>query len=240
MTIMLVGGARTEALCPLVDRFARLVAARAGASPRVAVIVAAAQPSLVLAEAERLLGGRFELVPLVAQLAADGSGEVELGFDGHELLAVDGVVVADGAAGPLLGAIAHRAGDLRRRVHEGMPYCGVGAGAAIAADRALVGGHEIGGVGVAPETTDPGGPELVLAEGLGLVDLTIVPHAAQHGRVGLAVAAIEAGLVDRAVAIDDDTALAVGEGGLEILGAGTVWQLADSEAGVVVRTARAS
>lgn len=241
---MLVGGARTEALRPLVDRFAELAAAHraeraSDRPPRIAVVVAAARPGSVLAEAERMLGGRFELVPLVARLDADGRGEVELGFDGHELLDVDGVVVADGPAGALVAALDHRAGDLRRRVHEGMPYFGVGAGAAIAADRALLGGHEIGGVAVAPETTDPGDPELRLGPGLGLVDLAIVPHAAQHGRVGLAVAAIEAELVDRVVAVDDDTALEVGADGLRILGAGSVWQCTGADSGVVVASARA-
>lgn len=228
---MLVGGARTEALHPLVDRFAQLVARHAadravarGAdrSPRVAVVVAAARPGSVLAEAERMLGGRLEIVPLVARLDADGRGVIELGFDGHELLDVDGVVVADGPAGALAAALDHRAADLRRRVHEGMPYFGVGAGAAIAADRALLGGHEVGGVAVAPETTDPGDPELRLGPGLGLVDLAILPHAAQHGRLGLAIAVIEAGLVDRVVAVDDDTALEAGDEGLRILGAGSV------------------
>lgn len=247
MTVMLAGGARTEAFRTIVDRFSALAADYAAGhdrerrrGPRIAVVVAASRPGSVLAEAERLLGGGVEIVPLVARLDADGTGEIVIGFDGQELLEADGVAVSEGSAAPLLAALEHRAGDLRRRVHEGMPFLGIGGGAAIAADRAITGGNEIGGVNVAPRGTARESSELTMAEGLGLVDLTIVPHAARHGRIGLGVAAIEAGLVDRAVAIDHDTALIVGEGGLEILGTGSVWQLTGTDDGVLVSTAQAA
>lgn len=239
MTVLLAGGGETEALRPLVNRFLdRVVARAAGHRPRVALIVAATTPKPVVIEMERLLGGRAEIVALLAELDASDTGTVVSGFDGGELLNADGVLITDGHVTGLLAALEHRAGDVRRLVHDGVPFFGIGAGAAIAADRALAGGHEIGGVAVAPVLTTEPDAEVTFEPGLGLVDLAIVPHAASHGRIGLAVAAIEAGLIDRALAIDTDTAIEVGEQGLDLIGAGSVWQLTGTDSGVVVSTMR--
>ena len=59
-----------------------------------------------------------------------------------------------------------------------------------------------------------------LGEGLGLVDLAVDVHAAQWGTLTRLVAATEAGMVRGGVAIDEHTALVVGEGALTVLGRG--------------------
>ena len=239
VTVILAGGGEIEALRPLVDRFIAHARVRGGVKPRIALITAATDARFQLADVRPALDGKCALVELVARLVPDGTDRVEAGFDGGELLDCDGVLVLDGPTQGLLNALEHRAGDLRRRVHDDVPYLGIGAGAAIAAELALVGGNEIGGVPVGPATTEAPGAELVAASGLGLVDLTIVPHAAGLGRVGIAVAAIEAGITDRILALDDATALEVRDGGIDVLGTGTVWQLVGTDEGVLVTTSRA-
>ena len=81
-----------------------------------------------------------------------------------------------------------------------MPYLGFSAGAAIAAERALVGGWRIGGVAVSPEEASEGLDELTVAPGIGLVDVAIDVHVAQWGTLSRLVAAVEAGLVEGGLA----------------------------------------
>lgn len=96
---------------------------------------------------------------------------------------------------------------------EGLPYAGFSAGAAIAADRALLGGWRVERDGrplqvVAREV----GEELDLVEvqrGLGLVPFAVDAHAAQWGTLSRAVHAVERGLVAEAVALDESTVLQV-------------------------------
>jgi cyanophycinase len=95
----------------------------------------------------------------------------------------------------------------------------------IAADRAVLGGWLIGDVPVCPEDAAEDLDEVTLADGLGLVDLAIDVHAAQWGTLTRLIAATEAGLVRGGVAIDENTALVVGEGALAVLGTGSVWRV---------------
>ena len=85
----------------------------------------------------------------------------------------------------------------------GVPYCGFSAGAAIAADRALVGGWKIGDRQVCDEDF---GEELEQVEplpGLGLVPFAVDVHATQWGTVSRALHAVERGLYEEAVAVDE-------------------------------------
>jgi cyanophycinase len=127
-------------------------------------------------------------------------------------------------------------GELRRQVATGVPYAGFSAGAAIAAECALVGGWRIGGVAVAPEEAAEDLDELTVAPGVGLVDVAIDVHAAQWGTLSRLVAAVEAGLVEGGLAIDEHTVLIVGEGGLRVAGRGSVWRVLPTEQGVLVST----
>jgi cyanophycinase-like exopeptidase len=117
-----------------------------------------------------------------------------------------------------------------------LPYAGFSAGAAIAADAALIGGWRIDGIPVCDEDTGEDLDEVTIVEGLGLVDLAIDVHAAQWGTLARLIAATEAGLVDGGVAIDEFTVLIVGDGALRVEGRGSVWRVTPHDDGVLVST----
>ena len=105
----------------------------------------------------------------------------------------------------------------------------------IAAERAILGGWRIEDIPVCPEDASEDLDDVTVVEGLGLVDLAIDVHAAQRGTLSRLVAAVEAGLVPGGVAIDESTALIVGET-LRVVGSGNVWQVVESSDGVAVAT----
>jgi cyanophycinase len=149
---------------------------------------------------------------------------------------VDGIVIGGGRTPAYRELLEPHFGELRRQVAAGVPYLGCSAGAAVAAERAVIGGWRIGGVAVAPEATSEGLDEVTVAPGIGLVDVAIDAHAAQWGTLSRLIAAVEAGLVEGGLAIDEQTTLVVGEGDLEVVGAGSVWRALPGESGVVVST----
>lgn len=212
-------------------------ASRDGADrPKVAVLLVAA-PEAGTAERTRWIGA-------LAAAAADGaSAEVAVTIVGEDgefapaaLAGAHGVLVAGGLTPAYRRAVEPIAGELRRLVASGLPYLGFSAGAAIAADTALLGGWRIGGVPVAPEEASEDLDEVTAEAGIGLVDLTIDCHAAQWGTLTRLIAATEAGLVDGGIAIDEDTLLSIGSAGLRVAGAGSVWSVTAGEDGVVVRS----
>ena len=149
---------------------------------------------------------------------------------------VDGIVIGGGLTPAYLTAITPIAGEIRRQVSAGIPYLGFSAGAAIAAERALIGGWRIGGVEVSNEDGSEDLDEVTFAQGIGLLDVTVEVHAAQWGNLSRLIAATEAGLVDGGLAIDENTALVVGEGALGVVGAGSVWRVSQADGGVLVST----
>jgi cyanophycinase len=65
-----------------------------------------------------------------------------------------------------------------------------------------------------------------LGEGLGLVPFAVDVHAAQAGTLGRAVAAVVHGMVDRAVAVDENTALVLPHADpaeQRVIGANSCW-----------------
>ena len=149
---------------------------------------------------------------------------------------VDGIIVGGGLTPAYLAAITPIAGEIRRQVSAGVPYLGYSAGAMIAAERALVGGWRLGEVEVSAEDAAEGLDELTLQPGIGLLDVTVDVHAAQWGTLSRLIAATEAGLIDGGLAVDENTALIVGEGALRVVGSGSVWRVSQSENGVLVST----
>jgi cyanophycinase len=149
---------------------------------------------------------------------------------------VDGILVGGGLTPIYRELLEPHFGELRRQVAAGVPYLGFSAGAAIAAERALVGGWRIGGVAVSPEEASEDLDELTVVPGIGLVDVSIDVHVAQWGTLSRLVAAVEAGLVQGGLGIDEQTALIVGDGGLRVAGHGSVWRVVPTETGVMVGT----
>jgi len=201
--------------------------------PRIALLsVAGADGSSPSSTAElaEVLGSGGAADVLVTEVAA---GSV---FSTTVLSDVDALVIGGGRTPDYLAAIAPLVDQVRLLVSDGLPYLGYSAGAMVAADRAIVGGWRIGGVEVCPEAASEGLDEVELREGLGLVDLTIDVHAVQAGTLARLVAAAEAEFVTAGLAVDEDTALVVGEGALEVRGTGSVWRVVGGDESVSVAT----
>ena len=200
-------------------------------APRIAVV--AVRDGDELDHASRLVAaaapaGTFE--PLVTAVALAGP------VPGSAFAGVDGILVGGGLTPAYRELLEPHFDELRRQVAAGVPYAGFSAGAAVAAERALIGGWRIGGVAVAPEEAAEDLDEVTVAPGIGLVDVAIDVHAAQWGTLSRLIAAVEAGLVEGGLGIDEHTALIVGEGGLRVAGRGSVWRVLPAEQGVLVST----
>jgi cyanophycinase len=151
----------------------------------------------------------------------------------------DGIVVWGGLTPAYRQSLEPAFGELRRLVASGVPYLGFSAGAAIAAESAIVGGWKIDEVEIGSEDASEDLEQLTVAPGIGLIDLAVDVHAAQWGSVSRLIAATEAGLVDGGVAIDEHTGLVVGEGPLRVVGRGSVWKVTPDQGSVRVSTAGA-
>lgn len=236
MSIHLVGGGplvASDVAAPFLAEAAARSAAVGQSVPRIALLSVAgptgATPSSTPDIAE-VLGGARQAEVLVSEIAP---GEV---FATTVLSDVDALVIGGGVTPAYLDAIQPLVDQIRLLVSDGLPYLGYSAGAMVAADRALVGGWRIGGVEVCPQDASEGLDEVELREGLGLVDLTIDVHAVQAGTLARLVAAAEAEFVTAGLAIDEDTALVVGEGALEVRGTGSVWRVVAGDESVSVAT----
>ncbi|MGR0220274.1 Type 1 glutamine amidotransferase-like domain-containing protein [Agromyces sp. ZXT2-6] len=241
MSVHLVGGGWTpqhaEAVYGPFLGEAGEAASRDGADrPRVAVLVVA-PPGSGADERARWTAA------LEAASPADAPADVMVTIVGEDgefaasaVAGAHGVLVGGGLTPAYRSAVEPVAGELRRLVASGLPYLGFSAGAAIAADTALLGGWRIGGVPVAPEEAAEDLDDVTVEAGIGLVDLTIDCHAAQWGTLTRLIAATEAGLVDGGIAIDEDTLFSIGAAGLRVAGAGSVWSVTAGDDGVVVRS----
>jgi len=244
MSIFLVGGGSLDASHPYVREFAeearRRAAARGDAQAVVALFAAGEDGIGMAPRFERaLLGAGVDRVERIDS-PTDDADELVPGteIDLARFSTTHGLLVAGGLAPVYLAALEPVAHDMRRLVAEGVPYLGYSAGAAIVADRAITGGWRIGGVPVAPEDSSDGYDEVGLDAGLGLLDVSIEVHAVQWGLLARAVALTEAGAIQGALAIDERTALVIGEGALRVLGEGSVWRVLPGEAGVAVASMR--
>ncbi|MDR5701828.1 Type 1 glutamine amidotransferase-like domain-containing protein [Agromyces aerolatus] len=242
MSVHLAGSAEHDGASPEFTGFVAEVVASARtagrARPRVALVAigddAAGHASRLAAQLHRELDpdASAEAELDVHPTTVAEHGEVPASAFGE----VDGIVIGGGRTPAYRELLEPHFGELRRQVAAGVPYLGCSAGAAIAAERAIIGGWRIGGVAVAPELAAEGLDEVTVAPGIGLVDVAIDAHAAQWGTVSRLIAVVEAGLVEGGLAIDERTALVVGEGGLGVVGDGSVWRVLPGESGVVVST----
>lgn len=226
MTILLVGGGPDTVTTPVVfDRFVRELRFRApGRVPRVAVVLFDHEGS-----SEYFLPAYLE--PLESRIACEVV-PVLLRFDkgaaGAAFDDVDGIVVGGGPTPGYLEGLLSSAEAIRRAVSDGVPYMGFSAGAMVAPARSIVGGYRIRGTEVCPVDWSEGLEEVEIRDGLGLVPFAVDVHAAQAGTLSRAVAAVAKGLVDRAAAVDENTALVLHHTDLdsvEVIGIGNCWTI---------------
>jgi cyanophycinase len=157
-------------------------------------------------------------------------------FESSVLSDIDGLLIAGGLTPAYLDAVTPLIDEIRLLVGDGLPYLGFSAGAAIAAEAAIIGGWKIDDIPVCSEDTGEDLEEVTVAEGLGLVELAIDVHAAQWGTLARLIAATEAGLVEGGVAIDEFTALIIGEDSVRVVGRGNAWSVTLHDDGVLVNT----
>ncbi|MDF2046799.1 MULTISPECIES: Type 1 glutamine amidotransferase-like domain-containing protein [Microbacterium] len=236
MSVHLLGGGRDVARCgALLEPFVAEARERAGdRDPVIAML-------LVLEADDDSSVARFR-----SALEAGGAGSirVEAIVEGESFtdaaIEADGVFVGGGLTPAYHDAFRVIREELRERVAGGMPYAGFSAGAAIAAERALVGGWLRGGVEVCVEDAAEELGELEVRPGLGLLGFAVDVHAAQWGTLSRLVAAVDAGLVTDGVAIDENTALVVSaQAAPAVRGSGQVWRVESAASGVLVQLLRA-
>jgi len=160
--------------------------------------------------------------------------EVDGTVDPAAFADADGLLVCGGLTPAYASALQPAAAAIREWLAAGRPYAGMSAGAAVAAERAVVGGYRWAGRVVCPPDTAEDLDDVSVVDGLGLVPFAVDVHAAQWGTLGRLVAATEAGMVPGGVAVDEFTALVVSDDGLRVLGSGSVWRIIDDPAGVIV------
>ena len=238
MSIHLVGGGWSDDYDGEVYRdFVVEASTRALASgrpvPRIAVLLVREETATAAERADQYGALLRRVGPCEPVVTAIVEGEL---FTSGLLTGIDGLFVGGGLTPAYLDAVAPVVQEIRMLVGDGLPYLGFSAGAAIAADTAIVGGWKIGDVPVCAESAGEDLDDVTVAEGLGLVDLAIDVHAAQWGTLSRLVAATEAGIVDGGIAIDEFTVLIVGDDSLRVVGTGSIWQVDRSDDGVLVST----
>lgn len=229
MSIFLVGGGPDTVATPVIfDRFMDEARAQAGAVggrvPRIAMVLVDHEGSSAyfLPAYLQPMEARSACEVNVVLLHPGGAADPAV-FSG-----VDAIVVGGGPTPVYLNGLADCAGAIRRAVAAGAPYLGFSAGAMIAPQRAIVGGYRVHGVEVCAEECSEGLDELDIRDGLGLVPYAVDVHAAQAGTLSRAAAAVVNGLVDKAAAVDENTALVLPHADpheQRVIGTGNCWMI---------------
>ena len=114
-------------------------------------------------------------------------------------------------------------------------YGGYSAGAVIASEFAILGGHIHNGTIVCPAAAAEDLATVAIKSGLGLVPWTLEPHGAAWGTIGRLIALVGDGTVPSpGLCIDEDTTLSIGNDGLRVHGLGCVHIVARIHQGVSV------
>ncbi|WP_458779608.1 Type 1 glutamine amidotransferase-like domain-containing protein [Arthrobacter sp. D3-16] len=206
------------------ERFVEDIPGGSGRRRRIAVVVhhRGGNPDSVLQDYAGPLQSlaSCEVVPV---LLREGSPADPAAFEG-----ADAVMVGGGLTPVYLEGLRDCAGVIAARVADGAPYLGFSAGAMVAPGRGIIGGYRIGGVEVCGEECSEDLDEVDVRDGLGLVPFSVDVHAAQAGTLSRAVGAVAAGLVPRAVAVDENTAVVLPSAGgveFEAIGRGNCWDV---------------
>lgn len=227
MSIFLAGARPGHVSFPeIFDRFAADVTQHAGqgGNPRIAVAVHAGGGDLqdVLSAYTKPLEARIECEVVVVPLEPGKPADPSAFEDVH------GVLVGGGLTPGYWDGLRHAASAVSKAVAGGVPYLGFSAGAMVAPHQALIGGYRINGVEVCGEECSEGLEPVDIREGLGVAPFSVDVHAAQAGTLSRAVGAVAAGLVQWAVAIDENTAVVLESAGghsYSVIGSGNVWDI---------------
>jgi len=158
---------------------------------------------------------------------------------GDDLRGAAGVYVAGGWTPGYQETLVAAAGTAW--LPRDLPYAGYSAGAALAADHAIVGGHRRDdGRPVCAEEAGEDLDRLAVRAGLGLVPFAVDVHATQWGTLTRLVHAVDAGLVADGWAIDEGTVLVAGDGPPRVEGLGSAYRVAREGERVGVTLARAA
>jgi cyanophycinase len=200
----------------------------AGANPTVATVVLdEGDGAMYFARwAEALRGvAPCEPVPVLVPLGSR--------FDVAALGNADALIVCGGLTPAYADALVPVGGAIRSWLAEGgRPYAGFSAGAAIAAEQALVGGWQDGGVPVCPDDASEDLDEITVVPGLGLVPWTVDVHCAQWGTLPRLITAVSRHSVS-GLAIDEGTAVHLDRDGARVAGLGTAWFVRAGDSGDV-------
>ena len=148
-----------------------------------------------------------------------------------------GMLVCGGLTPAYADALAPAAGDLRAWLAQGRAYAGFSAGAAIAAEEALVGGWRLGGRPVCPEDASEELDEVKTVAGLGLVPWTVEVHCAQWGTLPRLLSVLRSASDRTGIAIDENTAVHIARGTASVVGLGQVHHVSGSStSSTTVRT----
>lgn len=152
-----------------------------------------------------------------------------------------GLFVAGGLTPDYAAALTPIRDDLRRWLaRTGAPFAGYSAGAAVAAERAVVGGWRAHGLPVCGQDAGEELDEVTVTTGLGLVPALVDIHCAQWGTLPRLLAATRAeaaaGRPAQGWAIDEDTGLHLTDDAVTVLGRGHVYRLTPSPDHITVQT----
>jgi cyanophycinase len=148
----------------------------------------------------------------------------------EDLAGAAGVFVAGGLT-PLYAALVVGAKDAL----DALPFAGFSAGAAIAAERAIVGGWLLDELEVCSEDASEDLGPVTVVDGLGRVGFAVDVHAAQWGTVTRALHAVREGLAPEAWAVDEHTALVLDGAEPWVTGAGAAFHVRRQGDDVAVR-----
>lgn len=221
LTVLIGGGRDAEQVRRLLAPFIAAVTGR-GAGGEVASVVVDDGEGVDLPRWRGLLADATSVRDVVLSAGRPLRAE--------DLAGVAGVFVAGGLT-PLYAELVVPQRDLLAT----LPYAGFSAGAAIAAGRAIVGGWRLDGRPVCGEDAGEDLDEVAVVPGLGRVPFAVDVHAAQWGTLPRAVAAVAAGLVTEARAVDEHTAVVVDGDAVEVHGIGQALAVTPHGDGVLVR-----
>jgi cyanophycinase len=160
-------------------------------------------------------------------------------FDMSALGDADGLLICGGLTPGYAEALAPVAAEVQAWLAAGRPYAGFSAGAAIAAERAIVGGWRSGSVPVCPPECAEDLDQVTVVDGLGLLPLAVDVHAAQWGTLPRLLSAIDDRGLAAGVALDENTAIVVDGRIATVHGLGAAHLARRDGKGVLVRTLRA-